>query len=283
MSKIVSFDPGDNITLNYSWPLMHGLVFASHLADGGSGNATPVRGSLDVFTSKGLVSGLIHASASPFGRARNRTDINSNFVWDTYERYAVGTGDFTVAVFAKFNAGAGSSLNVFSNGSGVNQWRLMPHYNGAGYAANNATFWTYDGAITQATATAAFDTGVASWLIGVRRGTTLQLWRNNVLLNETVGTARNVTGATSGALQLGNGTANSQGLHGPALMWRRALTAAEIGQLTSEPTPYDFMSSPVNLEFDTSSGPPPAPPSTSFIHNGIYGRKGLLDRKISRQ
>lgn len=194
---------------------------------------------------RGLTSGLIHAAASPFGRARNRTDSSSNFIWSAFERHAFTTGDFTAAVFVKFAAGAGVALNAFSNGSGANQWRLMPHYNGSGYAANNATFWTYDGGITQVTAANAFDPGVASWLVGVRRGTTLQLWRNGVLLAEATGTARNVTGGTSGAIQLGNGTANSQGLHGPSLLWRRALTAAEIMQLAASPTPYQFVTRPV--------------------------------------
>lgn len=240
----VPLDPGDNLSLNRSWPLIDGLIFAAHLADGASGSASPVGGSVDMTAGRGLTSGLIHACSSPFGRARNRTDSTSNFIWSAYERHAFTTTDFTAAVYVKFAAGIGSALNAFSNGGGANQWRLMPHYNGSGYAANNATFWTYDGSITQATSTAAFDPGVASWLIGVRRGTTLQLWRNSVLLNETTGTARNVTGATSGAIQLGNGTSNSQGLHGPALLWRRALTAAEIGQLVNAPTPYEFVARP---------------------------------------
>lgn len=237
---ITPFDPGDAVVPDYSSPLWHGCVWATHLADGSSGASSPVGGSKDLHTGRGLSSGLIHASATPFGRGRNRTDGSSPFVFNAFERHAFQTGDFTCAAFGRFSD-QGVAVNAVSHTGASNQWRILVHYNGSAYESGAACLFTFDGASTLVAASGVFSTNKACWLVGVRRGTTHQLWRDSVLVASATGTARDATSATSGAPQVGFGTANSTGLLGPALLWRRALTGTEIALLSTGPTPYAFM------------------------------------------
>lgn len=236
--RVLPFDSGPTDRLDAGWALNHGLIFAASLADGSSGSVTPVGGSKDFTTGKGLTSGLIHCSATPFGKGRNRTDSTSNFIWAHKEADNFTTGDFTAAAFG-LPTQVGVVLNWFSNGGGANQWRILTNCDaGIGIAVGSIAFWTYDGAAYVIAAAGAMVTRPA-WYIVKRRGTTHEIWRDATLLASGTNTAKDCTGTGTNPPQLGNGTSCTTGLFGPALLWRRAITPTEHLELCRQ-DPYQF-------------------------------------------
>lgn len=237
------FEPGDVLSLNPSWPLINGLIFACTNNDGASGLVTPVGSSRDLTTQKPVSAGLIHTSATPWGRGRNRTDASSPLKWSAEEKHLFTTGDFTIAFYGWLR-GSGSVLNILSNEAGSNQWRLLQDCDAAiAYSSTNLTFWTYDGATTVVAGGVGSIVDAPAWYIARRIGTSLTIYRNGVLLNSATGTARNVTGSTVSStkpINMGWGAGNSTGLHGPALVWRRGLSMPEIQQLVSGNV-FDFV------------------------------------------
>lgn len=285
MLPIRPFDPGDQTELDRSWPLASHLLFATTNADGA------LEGSKDLASQIGLQYGRIHAASMPFGRGRSRTDTSSQYVWTHRARVNVGTRDFTAAAFVHLKRQDAQFEFLFTNGNlaGGTQWRLMPHYNGSGYQDAAFSFFTFDGSVTQVAATGVVIDAPA-WYIGVRRGTELQLWRNNVLIATTTGTVRDVTGSNSNPPQQGlypSGGQASRGYHGPALLFGKALTPTEINLLVSDL--YGFVARPARkiIVLPAGGGPDTVNPGTFSRYatpQGWYSRLaqagGWFDRAL---
>ena len=121
---------------------------------------------------------------------------------------AFGTGDFAVCVAGTFTPtttiGVAFSNDANQNG-GDYQWRLQPNNNGSSTSSGAFAFQTYGGSFVSAGADALFTAGEYCVFLGVRRGTTVELWKNGVLVASNTGTAQNVSSSETQSIGFGWG------------------------------------------------------------------------------
>lgn len=186
--------------------------------------------------------GLIHGGISAAGPARFRTDSTSNLSFGFFDRYKIGTGPFTCAVYGLLDTGS-TLLNVISNNTAAgraSQWRIVTNYNGTAGSSGYLTFLTYgSSAISQVSVAAGIDPERPHWYFAVRNADgVLQLWRDSVLLTESSAlTVRDVSGSVTDAISVGWATNNSTGRGiSRASLWTRALRFADFEALTRAPS-----------------------------------------------
>lgn len=227
-----SWRPPHTPQINWGGPLAHGLFFHASLGELGENAAH------DAMSTLHQSSGIIHPGLSAAGYGRFRSDSTSNLQFGFYERQKVSTGPFTLAVYGLIDT-SGTANNLIGNGNGTNQFRVLTNYNGSGGSSGYLDLLTYDGsAITDFAVASVIDPNRPHWYICVRRlGGIFQIWRDNVLMGESSAlTMRDVSGSVTNPMQMGFGTANSNGrsiTRGSA--WNRALMPAEIAALVVDP------------------------------------------------
>ena len=150
-----------------------------------------------------------------------------------------GSGDFTVAVIGAFPTGSTAIAVAFDYIGTTSQWRLQPNYDGSAFAANAFTFFTYNGAATNAGATNVI-TGVGQAFVGRRAGSIHTLWVDgiNKTPSASSATVRSMADST-GLIDVGTFShATSYGAAGSILLcaaWGRALSDSEIAEFSANP------------------------------------------------
>ncbi len=147
------------------------------------------------------------ASACPYGSSLyNGSTVYPRYLLDVKP---FGSDDFAVGVVGTFESttAVGIALSNYVNLTSGPQWRMQPNVHNLAVAAGAFSFTTYDGGTFSAvSATSLVTTDAPVSFLGVRRGTTLELWKNGILVASTTATIRNVTNtSTAGGIGFGWG------------------------------------------------------------------------------
>lgn len=221
-----------NATLNGATPYTQGLAF---LTVGGS----PVdlaRGqvsTLPVFNKVGQVGPGLTAQSTTTAAARYATSAITT-------SDGAGTGDFTFAVMANVDSAAGRQglISQDVNAGAQEQTYIVANANAAlATTPGSVMFGTFATTFTAVDSAGAIN-GKMRTFIGVRRGTTLELWADGVLLNSVSGTIRDIHAAGSGVAVGGLYAYTGYGCSASipfAAGWNRALSATEVRALSLNP------------------------------------------------
>lgn len=230
-----AIQPSGQVEINSLNPITRGLCF------------TWVGGS-----QKELKTGLLRTtnntllSVGPKGKFVDCSTGQTNLEWA--RQFCVtsdgeGGGDFALCVLANPAASGGGAVeHAFAQkndagGSPFAQAALL--FNGntsAVYASGSVAFFTYNTAATGVAVTGLQDGLWHVWW-GVRRGTTLELWRDGVLVASNSGTLRNILQSAGRYTAIGSrGNGTTEGYRdGVALaaMFNRAPSAKEIASVSA--------------------------------------------------
>lgn len=219
--------PDRLVGVDWNNPLARGLRFLALPTDGTWTDVALMRRA-----ALGSSSGNGAASAGAFGKSLYYQQANSYPQYLIMPDFKPATSDFWVLVSGTFESAALAVValsNDAMQAGGANQWRLQPNYDGASLSGGSFSFQTYGGAFVTAGAASAFDANKAYTFLGVRRGTTVELWRDGVLLASSTGTAQNVSGSETQSVGFGfgvSGYSNTAGGH-------RFLGAGGLNTLTT--------------------------------------------------
>lgn len=224
-------------TPQINWGVAQSVGLAFH-ATLGEQNDT---GAHDAVAALHQSAGIIHGGISAAGPARFRTDATSNLSFGFFDRYKIGTGPFTCAVYGLLDTGS-TLYNAISNNTAAgraSQWRIVTNYNGTASASGHLTFLTFgSSAISQVSVAAGIEPEKPHWYFAVRNADgVLQIWRDSVLLVESSAlTIRDVSGSVTDPISVGWATSNSTGRGiSRASLWTRALRFADFEALTRQP------------------------------------------------
>lgn len=220
---------------NYQDPIAKGLCF---LWTGTNGRNEAISGlSVDVFSAG--------RNGSPYGLVADCATGQRNIEWAKQfvtTSDGAGTGDFTVLVISnpKSVSSVGHMLAQKNDAAGApySQFALLSNSNASASAsAGSVCFFTYSSSGTAVVSDFAIN-GLWHVWVGVRRGTTIELYRDGIQLATNSGTVRTVS-QSNRYLALGsrgNGTteAFADDILGAAA-WNRALSAGELAALRSIP------------------------------------------------
>lgn len=166
----------------------------------------------------------------------------------------VGTGDFTIMIVANPSVGPGVeyllSQKNDSAGYPYAQCILLANSDANGnYSPGAACFYTYSGSQVSCAAASQVDGNYHVWM-GVRVGTTLQLWRDGSLIASSSGVAQGLVQANR-VMNIGSrGYDTSESYRGRALAaaaWNRALTPEEIGKYRSPQEAQALLFKPIDI------------------------------------
>jgi hypothetical protein len=171
-------------------------------------------------------------SACAGGTSRYYASQNAYAEYVGSPRSAYGTGNFAILLAGTFEAVAAATValsNDAGQAAGFAQWRMQPNYNGSATSAGAMCFLTYGGTVVATGANSLFSAGEYCVFLGVRRGTTVELWKNGILVASNTGTAQNISSAETQSIGYGwNGTyLNTAGGH-------RVLGAGIKGTVTAD-------------------------------------------------
>lgn len=200
-----------------------------------------------------------------------------------------GTGDFTLLVVANPANGGGTVEHLFAQkndagGSPYSQAALLSNAStDATYQAGGVCFFTYS-SVHASAAAASVANGTWRVLIGIRRGTTHELWVDGVLSATSVTTALKITQASryTAIGSRGNGTTEaSKSKKLCAAGWDRALSREEAAEFSSPARCNALLFPPRRILVPVSAGGGGTTPVSSdrslawTLRSGVQADQGL--------
>jgi hypothetical protein len=169
-----------------------------------------------------------------------------------------GTGDYSVAVFAEPVAGATSKIMFMQYTDGTsNQIRFTANMTGGIVeSSGHAAFIDYAGAFSGVGAAGVVD-GLPHVYVGVRRGTTYELWVDGGLAASVTQTVRDVLAGTLRETRIGSDPAGVRPCGDPIYevqAWNRALEPGEIPRRPADMWRLYRRSVPIAMP-EAASGP----------------------------
>lgn len=211
----------------------------------------------ELITGKRSVNGVATQTVDAQGLVAQCYDNNQNIEWPGQfitTSNDTGTGDFSMMIVANPSIGPGVEYLLSQkndpDGYPYAQCILLANSDVNGnYSAGSACFYTYSGSQVSCAAISQVDGEYHVWA-GVRVGTTLQLWRDGVLVASSSGVAQGLVQAGR-SMNIGSqGNNTSESFRGRALAaaaWNRALSPEEIGKYRSPQEAQALLFKPIDI------------------------------------